>query len=194
MARRRNTRRRRNATTITVRSRRRNRSAVRATGRRRANPHRRRRRNPTLFGSQVTSMELGKSLVGGLVGVAVAKLIPPMLPGGLTSSPAMKVIITGAVAFGAGMLGNKLGGNFGSAMLFGGLMQTMSIALNAFIPSIGGQIGLSGFGRGMGELVPGQFSQPQNVVNWRALAAPAMPMAAPAGVSGLGLRAFGRAF
>jgi hypothetical protein len=106
-------------------------------------------------------MELGKSIVGGLLGVTVAKLVPPMLPASLTGSAALRVIVTGAIAFGAGMLANKMNPNFGSAVTFGGLMQTASVALNAFIPSIGSQIGLSGMGR-IGDLVPGGFPMPSS--------------------------------
>lgn len=175
------TRRRRNSTRVTVISPRRNAARRRHT----------RRRNPMLFGQSVRPMELGKSIVGGLLGVTVAKLVPPMLPASLTGSAALRVIVTGAIAFGAGMLANKMNPNFGSAVTFGGLMQTASVALNAFIPSIGSQIGLSGMGR-IGDLVPGGFPMPQNPVNYSALAPPPMPvMVANAGK---GVSGFGRSF
>lgn len=141
-----------------------------------------RRRNPVLFGQHMRPVELGKTVLGGLLGVTVAKLIPPMLPGGLTSSPALRVLVTGAVAFGAGMAAGKMNPAFGSAVTFGGLMQAVSTGLNAFVPQIGSQIGLNGM-RGMGDLVPGSFPMPQNPIT--SYLPPAMPVAAaPRGVAG----------
>ena len=142
----------------------------------------RRRRNPVLFGQHMRPVELGKTVLGGLIGVTVAKLIPPMLPGSLTSSPALRVLVTGAVAFGAGMAAGKVNPQFGSAVTFGGLMQAVSTGLNAFVPSIGSQIGLNGM-RGMGDLVPGSFPMPQNPVNFLPPVM-AAPVAAPRGVAG----------
>jgi len=78
----------------------------------------------------------------------------------------MSVIITGAGAFAAGWLAKKfLGTEFGDAVLFGGLMQAGSAALNAFAPpSISGKLALSG----VGDIVPGWYSVPQNPVTSRA--------------------------
>ena len=183
---------RRNSTRIVVVSPRRR--ANRRHGRRRyANPRRRnagRRRNPVLFGQSMSPMNTGKTVLGVLVGVTAAKMIPPMLPASLTSSTPMRILVTGAVAFASGMLARKAGSavsGFADGIVIGGLAQTVSIALNAFLPSIGSQIGLSGR-PGMGDLVPGGFPIPQNPVNVAALMPP--PAMATAGVKGV----FGRTF
>lgn len=182
MAKRRGRRRhRRNPTTVTVRRNRRHTYRARARSHRRRNSSVR-RRNPVLFGHNMGTTQLAKTTLSVLVGVTIAKLVPPMLPAALTASPAMRVIATGVTAFIAGMLGNKMGPEVGSGVLLGGMAQTASQALNAFVPSIGAQIGLSG-GRGMGMLVPGGFPIPQNPVNAAALAP--MPAMVPAkGVNG----------
>lgn len=183
MARRKSRRRsRRNPATVTVRrNRRRTYARSRGGSHRRRNSSRRvTRRNPVLFGHNMSPTTLVKTTIGVLAGVAIAKLIPPMLPGSLTSSPAMKVIVTGVVAFLAGMAGNKMSPDIGSAILLGGLAQTTSQALSWI--GIGQQLSLNG-GRGMGMLVPGGFPMPQNPVNVAALA-PAPSMMPARGVSG----------
>jgi len=145
---------------------------------RRPNPvaRHRRRRNPNLFGSKVTGMQMGKAVAGGLVGVAAAKFIPTMLPSNLIGSNLMRVIATGVSAFVAGWLAGKADRTFGDAVLFGGLMQTGSVALNAFVPSIGRQIGLSG-------LTPARFPLPDNPI------AAGMMLASPAAAAGAPIRA-----
>lgn len=140
--------------------------------RRRANPRRRvsvRRRNPSVFGSRLGSGQTLSMIAGGLIGVTAAKVIPGMLPASLISTPIMKLVATGASAWLAGLLAGKVfSGPFSEAVFFGGLMQTGSIGLNIFVPSLGQRIGLAG----MGDLVPGQFSVPQN-----PLMIPAPPVA-----------------
>ena len=145
---------------------------------RRSNPARRhaRRRNPNLFGSKVSGVQMGKAVAGGLVGVAAAKFIPTMLPSNLVGSNLMRVVATGVSAFVAGWLAGKADRTFGDAVLFGGLMQTGSVALNAFVPSIGKQIGLSG-------LTPARFPLPDNPI------AAGMLMASPAAAAGAPIRA-----
>jgi len=130
---------------------------------------------------------------GGLVGVAATKYLPTLLPTSITSGlgggPIMSVVITGAGAFAASWIARMLlgktgaGGEFADAILFGGLMQTGSAALNAFAPpSIAGKLALSG----VGDIVPGWYSVPQNPVTSRA------PIPITAGQSGMGnLRRFG---
>jgi len=126
---------------------------------RKRNPvrHHRRRSNPNLFGHNVSTGQMGKAVAGGLVGVAAAKFIPTMLPSGLVSSNIMRVIATGVSAFVAGWAAGKADKTFGDAVLFGGLMQTGSVALNAFVPSIGKQVGLSG-------LTQARFPLPDNPI------------------------------
>ena len=195
-------RRRRNSVKVIVRR------ARRANPRRRsrkANPRRRhtvRLRNPDLFGHKVGATEMAKAIAGGLAGVAITKAVPNMLPAGLSSSsPFMNVAISAAVAVGAGMLVKSLmkgDPTLGDAVLFGGLMQAGSVALNSFLPSVGTVIGLQGLGNGMGDIVPGSFPIPMNPImaGQRALPAPAVaaPGAHPAH-SGVGAiySPFGRA-
>lgn len=100
--------------------------------------------------------------MGGLVGVTAAKTLPTFLPLNLISTPLMRIVSSGASAFLAGWLAGRFSQPFGDAVLFGGLMQTGSMALNAFIPSVGSQIGLSG---GLGELMAGAYPVPQNPLN-----------------------------
>jgi len=158
------------------------------------------RRNPQLFGSSLGSKQSLMILGGGLAGVAAVKFIPTILPtsvtGMLGNSSFGPFLISGISAVAAWWLASKVSVPFSEGVLFG-LMQTASVALNAFLPglSIGGvPIALSGFG----DLVPGQFAVPQNPLRQRQLAmsAPTHTMA-PAGakvtVSGLG-RAYPSAY
>lgn len=128
-------------------------------------------------------------VLGGLVGVTAAKLIPGLLPASLMGSPIMRIVVSGASAWAAGMVGAKVSGPFGNAVLFGGLMQTGSLALNAFVPSIGGQIGL----RGLGDIVPGYFPVPQNPIYPGNSPMIAAPTTARTGANGIG-RAWGPAW
>jgi hypothetical protein len=173
-------RRRRNRTRVVVMAPRR---------RRRRNPKRHyakhhRRRNPAVFGARKTS-DIAKMVLAGLVGVAAAKFLPTVLPAQFVSSNLMRTIATGVSAWIAGFVAGKvgLGKEVGDAVMFGGFMQTGSVALNAFLPSIGRQIGL-------GELMPGQFPVPQNPLR---IPAPAVPAQARINMSGLA-RSFGSAF
>jgi uncharacterized membrane protein YeaQ/YmgE (transglycosylase-associated protein family) len=97
---------------------------------------------------------------GGLIGVTVTKLIPGYIKSsGLTSSLPqggfMNVIISGVSAWLAGFLIGKFDLELGQAAMFGGFMQTGSVALNTFLPSVGGQFSL-------GDLVDARFVVPQN--------------------------------
>lgn len=164
---------------------------------RRAN---RRHRNPDLFGAGLGSKQTLKMLGGGLVGVAAAKFIPQLLPASLTSSLGTsaftQMLITGASAVAAGWLAGKLDKDFGNGVMFGGLMQTASVGLNAFLPNFT----IAGVPVALGDLVQGQFAVPQNPLRQmgqRAIAAPAgsapsnMPAAAGMKVTSSGL---GRAY
>jgi hypothetical protein len=114
---------------------------TRRRSRRHMNP-RRRRRNPVSFSSvKDTSI----AVVAGLAGVTITKMVPGLL-GGLTGgSPIMTAGVSALTAWGAGYLATKmLGPSIGHAVAFGGYMQAGSVALNAFLPSVGSVIGLSG--------------------------------------------------
>ena len=143
-----------------------------------------RRRNPIDLFGQKTTAGLAKVIAAGLVGVAAAKFLPTLLPATFVSSNITRTIATAVAAWVSGFAAAKVTDkNIGDAVMFGGFMQTASVALNAFLPSIGKQVGL-------GELMPGKFPVPQN-----PLMIPA-PVAAPnarIGVSGLN-RSFGSAF
>jgi len=146
---------------------------------RRAN---RRRHNPDLFGSSIGSKQTLKILGGGLVGVAAAKFIPQLLPSSITSSIGTssfaQMLITGASAVAAGWLAGKLDKDFGNGVMFGGLMQTASVGLNAFLPNFT----IGGVSLSLGDLVQGQFAVPQNPLRQmgqRAIAAPPAAGAAP---------------
>lgn len=155
------------------------------------NPRRRRvyrrRRNPGLFGTNVSGGKLAQTIFGGLVGVAAAKFIPAAIPINLGGGSVIRTLITGLSAWVAGYAGEKVGGKeFGNAVLFGGLMQTGSVALNAFLPAVGQHLALAG----MGELITTNgFVVPQNPV----LPVPAPMVQSRVGVNGID-RAFGRSF
>lgn len=145
------------------------------------------KRNPTLFGRNLNTVETLKVFGGGLVGVTITKLVPAYLPiPELNSNPTMRVLVSGATAFLAGYFASKANPDFGSAVLFGGGMQTLSVALNAFLPGVGQQIGLRGTRRGVGQVVqlPNPPVAPENPFRPR-LAPAAAGMPVKAGVSGV---------
>lgn len=184
-------RRRRNSVRVIVRRRRARRMTASNPRRRRrsyrANSRRRRhgsvsRRNPQLFGHTVGAFEMAKAIAGGLAGVAITKAVPNMLPASLTSGSAfMNTAVSVVVAVGAGMLVKMLvkgDPTLGDAVLFGGLMQAGSVALNSFLPSVGSVIGLQGLGNGIGDLVAGKFPIPMNPI-MAGMAPPALPAPMP---------------
>lgn len=137
-----------------------------------------------------------QAVLGGLIGVAAAKFIPTAVPNiGLGTGNVVRTLMTGISAFLAGWAAEKaINRTFGSAVLFGGLMQTGSVALNAFLPGVGAQIGLSGRRRGVGDLVDTRnLVVPYNPVRSPAPALPAPSGGPRIGTSGLA-RAFGHAF
>jgi hypothetical protein len=144
-------RRRRNTTRVVVAAPRRR--AVSHRRRRRAlNP--RRRRNPA-FGMRGSGM--AKAVVAGLAGMAAAKLIPTLIPSSIVNSNIMRTLATGASAFVAQMVAKQVtkDPSIADAVLFGGLMQTGSTALNAFLPSLASSLGLSG-------IMDARWSIPEN--------------------------------
>ena len=129
---------------------------------------------------------MAKAIVGGLAGVAITKAVPNMLPSSITSgSQFMNVGVSLIVAVGAGMLAKTLikgDSTIGDAILFGGLMQAGSVAINTFLPSATPYLGLSGLGNGIGDLVAGRFPVPQNpIMAGMPVALPPAPVAAPGG-------------
>ncbi len=161
---------------------------VRARGRRNGRRRHAVRRNPGMG----SGINLVTSIGGGLLGVTVAKAAPGLLPASM-NSPIMRIFAAAGAGYAAKMLAHKMRQPaLGDAMLFGALMQAGSTALNAWLPSIGGQIGLNG----LGDLVPGGFTVPQNPFRPTSYLGPAPVVAMPSPQSKLaGIRsAFGPAF
>ncbi len=139
-----------------------------------------RRRNPSLFGSSLTSKEGLKLIGGGFVGLIGAKFLPTLIPismaGSFMSSNIGRVVVTGIAGYATALVAGKIGGErFGDAALFGAIIQTASVALNAFLPSIYSSLGI-----GLGDFVPGRFSVPQNPLLSGQKGQRALPAAAPA--------------
>lgn len=147
---------------------------------RKSNRRRSSGRNPNLFGSPLGSKSTLKIIGGGLVGVAAAKFIPQILPtsltANLTGNPFGQMLITGASAVAAGWLAGKLDPQFGDGVLFGGLMQTASVGLNAFLPNFT----IAGVPVALGDLVQGQFAVPQNPLRQMGGGRAALPAAGSA--------------
>jgi uncharacterized membrane protein YedE/YeeE len=124
---------------------------------------------------------MAKAVAAGLAGMAAAKFIPTLIPGGLIQGNLMRTVATGASAFAAQMLAKAVikDPSVSDAVLFGGLMQTGSVALNAFLPGIASQLGLSG-------IMDANWTIPENPLRRSQIA----PAAEPA-LSGLAF-AYGR--
>jgi hypothetical protein len=108
-----------------------------------SNPRRRRmHRNPVSFSG---AKDMAVAVLAGLGGVTITKMVPSLLTSLTSGSPIMAAAVSAVTAWGAGYLAEKmLGPNIGKAVAFGGYMQAGSVALNAFLPSVGSVIGLSG--------------------------------------------------
>jgi hypothetical protein len=165
---------------------------------RRANRRRkgvRRRSNPDLFGARLGSKASMKMIGGGIAGVALTKFVPTLIPS--TMMPSLMTTNLGrtAVSFAAalvsGFLASKVDREFGQGVYFGGLLQAVSVGLNAFLPAQFGALGT-----GLGDFAPGRFVVPQNPLR---VAAPAssghLPAASGARVTMSGLaRAYAPAY
>jgi len=120
-----------------------------------------RKRNPL-----ATSISLSRPTnivqagVGVLVGVAATKAITAALPATVTASPLYSTVAAAGVAVAAWWLTSFIDAEFGAAVGLGGIAEVGSIALNAFLPSIGQTLALSG----VGDFVPGRYTVPQNPV------------------------------
>ena len=131
---------------------------------------------------------MAKAVVAGLAGMAATKFLPTLIPSQFVGGNLMRTVASGVSAFVAQMLAKMLTKDqaVADAVLFGGLIQTGSTALNAFIPGLAAQFGLSG----MGELMNANWTIPENPLR-RLPAAPAGD--ARMGVAGLA-RAYGSAY
>src|SRR5271166_1207964 len=156
----------------------------------------RRSRNPEIFGSRLGSKDSMKMIGGGIVGVAATKFLPTLIPAtmmpSVMSTNLGRTAVSFAAALGAGFLASKVDVRFGQGVYFGGLMQAVSVGLNAFLPS---QFGM--LNTGLGDFAPGRFAVPQNTL--RQVAAPAasghLPAASGSRVTMSGLaRAYAPAY
>lgn len=144
--------------------------------------HRRRSsRNPFHGGGSRDMVIAGGGI---LAGVALTKIIPNYIPSSLSSSIGsggiMSVIVSAASAWLGGFALSKVNTEFGRFALYGGIAQTISVALNAFVPSLAGPFSL-------GDLINGQFPVPQNPIRAAAAVASAAPVAR-------GMSAYGPAY
>ncbi len=124
--------------------------------------------------------------VGILAGVTATKLIPKAIPASISASVVsgsiMAVAVSGVSAWLTGwVLGKFVNPTLGEYAMYGGIAQTISVALNAFVPSIGGTFSL-------GDLVNGNFVVPQNPI--RA----GMSMVAPSAPAARGMSAYPSAY
>ena len=155
---------------------------------------------PDLFGAPLFGKNALEMVGGGLVGLAAAKFIPTMIPGvsTFTGSNIGRVVVSGIAAVVGGWLGSKVSPQFGQGVLFGGMIQTVSIALNAFLPTAYAPLAPY---TTLGDLMNGGFSIPQNPLRapYPGIAPPPPPAAPPTGsqarvtMNGLA-RAYGAAF
>lgn len=126
-----------------------------------------RKRNPQLFGSNVNSLDYGKGILGGLVGVAAVRFITPLLPGSLRSNPIVSLLAQGGIALGAGFIAGKMvSPTVSSAVSFGGMMAAASSALSMITPLRS---------LALGDWVPGAYTVPQMPVSAPVLLPPAAP-------------------
>lgn len=161
----------------------------------------RRRRNPDLLGAPLTSKQTLMVIGGGFAGLIATKFIPTLLPtsvlGTVGTSAAGQFVVSLVAALATGWAAGKfVGPAFGNGAMFGGIIQAVSVGLNGFLPSVYSSLGI-----GLGDLLPGSFTVPQNPIRAgmmpRRVAAPAASAStggqARVTMSGLA-RAYGNAF
>ena len=138
-------------------------TALRMMGKKKKRNKARRSSNP--FGTTISirrPTEILTAAAGVLVGVAGTKFIVGMLPSAITSNTLYATLAAFASAGLEWWLLSFVSPEFGAAAGLGGIAEAGSIALNNFMPSVGGTLALSG--RGHGDLVPGRFTVPQNPI------------------------------
>ena len=128
---------------------------------------------------------MAKAVVSGLAGMAAAKFIPTLIPAQFVQGNLMRTVASGASAFVAQMIAKQVTKDptISDAVLFGGLIQTGSVALNAFLPGLAAQFGLTG----MGEIMDANWTIPENPLK-------RLPVAAPAGDARMSMSGFARAY
>lgn len=126
------------------------------------------RRNPMsteLFGQPLFGRNSLEVILGAFGGLILAKFIPTVFPtsitGGIASSSIGRVVISGIAAVVGAWAVSKVSGPAGQGALLGGMVQTLSIALNAFLPSA--YTSVSQYAT-LGDLTPGSYPVPQNPI------------------------------
>jgi len=170
----------------------------------------RRGRNPistTLFDQPLFGKNSLEVITGAFGGLILAKFIPTLFPtsitGGIASSSIGRVVISGIAAVVGAWAVSKISGPAGQGALLGGMVQTLSIALNTFLPSA--YTSVSQYAT-LGDLTPAGYPVPMNPIlagrtPVAALPAPSSPMVSGGGgqvrmtpgQSGLG-RPYGAAY
>ena len=110
-------------------------------------------------------MKIVENTAAALVGLGTNNLAMGMLPASLTTGGGVTAVAaSAAIAFVSGWLVSKWDKDLGLFVGIGSMMAAGQLAINTWAPSIGSTIGLSGFGRGMGDFVNGRFAVPENPV------------------------------
>ena len=127
---------------------------------------------------------MAKAIVSGLAGMAAAKFLPTLVPAQYIGNNLMRTVATGLSAVVAQMIAKAATKDqtISDSVAFGAWIQTGSVALNAFLPGIAKQFGLTG----LGNILDADFSIPENPL--RQIPVAAAPATA---ISGLA-RAYGR--
>lgn len=135
---------------------------------------RRTSKNPfTFFGGSARPKTVGKAVIGVLAGVSIGRAVTNMLPASFTATNLTHSLSAAAVALAEWWALSLIDPEFGTAAGLGGLAYAGNVALNAFLPEVGGYTGISGVRRGTGDFI-----------NARLQATPLLPGAS--GISGVG--------
>jgi len=113
---------------------------------------RKKSRNPTFFGSNVSGMQMAQYVGAGLAGLTVNRLALPMLPDMFRQSPIAVSLSALALAGVEWWLASMASKELGAAVGFGALMGAGSVMLNQVVPSVGRNVPISGR-RGTGDFV-----------------------------------------
>ncbi len=134
-------------------------------------PNRRRsyrRRNPIsteLFGQPLFGKNSLEIVAGAFGGLILAKFIPTLFPasitGGIASSSIGRVVISGIAAVVGAWAVSKISPAAGQGALLGGMVQTLSIGLNIFLPSAYASVSQYST---LGDLTAGAYPVPMNPI------------------------------
>lgn len=116
-------------------------------------------------------MSMATAGLGVVAGVFATKMVQRFIPANLIPSTGgflTAAAVTGASAYVAYMISQRVAPRYAPWVLAGGMAQTFSVVLNGLMPGFsvnGVPLGISGYGRGMGELMPGRYPVPQNPIS-----------------------------